>query len=92
LDGEAKSAYVSEAPRVGAAMERAIDFAKKASDGKRTLRKSRSRKIACVKLRADALRSQRTPKKCLLDWLAALEPLDEEFPEIDDPPPEPVDF
>jgi antitoxin VapB len=32
------------------------------------------------------------PKKSLLELLATLEPIDEEFPEIDDPPPEPVDL
>ncbi|CAA7620848.1 SpoVT/AbrB domain-containing protein [Magnetospirillum sp. LM-5] len=31
-------------------------------------------------------------KRSLLALLATLEPLDEEFPEIDDPPPEPVDL
>ncbi len=31
-------------------------------------------------------------KKTLLEVLAELEPIEEEFPEIDDPPPEPVDL
>ena len=31
------------------------------------------------------------PKTSLLEWLKTIEPLDEDFPEIDDPPPEPVD-
>jgi antitoxin VapB len=31
-------------------------------------------------------------KKTLNQLLASWEPLDVEFPEIDDPPPEPVDF
>jgi antitoxin VapB len=31
-------------------------------------------------------------KKDLLEFLKTLEPIDEEFPEIDDPPPEPVDL
>jgi len=31
-------------------------------------------------------------KTSLLEWLATLEPSDEDFPQIDDPPPEPVDF
>jgi antitoxin VapB len=31
------------------------------------------------------------PKKSLLEWLATLEPWDEDFPEISDSPPEPVD-
>ena len=29
------------------------------------------------------------PKKSLLELLATLEPIEEEFPEIEDPPPEP---
>lgn len=32
------------------------------------------------------------PKKSLLALLATLEPLDEEFPKIEDPLPEPVDL
>lgn len=32
------------------------------------------------------------PKKSLREILETLEPIDEEFPEIDDLPPEPVDF
>lgn len=32
------------------------------------------------------------PKDNLLDWLATLEPIEDEFPEIDDPPAEPVDL
>lgn len=31
-----------------------------------------------------------TGNASLLEYLATLEPLDEDFPEIDDPPPEPV--
>jgi antitoxin VapB len=31
-------------------------------------------------------------KKDLLGWLATLEPLDEDFPEIEDPPPKPFDL
>ena len=31
------------------------------------------------------------PRTTLLEWLETPEPLDEDFPEIDDPPPEPVD-
>jgi antitoxin VapB len=30
--------------------------------------------------------------RSLVSYLAALEPLDEEFPAIEDPPPEPVDL
>lgn len=33
----------------------------------------------------------RPSKTSLLEWLATLEPVDEDFPEIPDPPPEPVD-
>jgi antitoxin VapB len=32
------------------------------------------------------------PKKTLLEILKSLEPIDEDFPEIDDPPPEEVDL
>jgi antitoxin VapB len=32
------------------------------------------------------------PKKSLSEILKSLDPIDEEFPEIDDPPPEPVDL
>jgi antitoxin VapB len=32
------------------------------------------------------------PKKSLIEILRSLEPIDEEFPEIADPPPEPVDL
>lgn len=32
------------------------------------------------------------PKDNLLEWLATLEPIEDEFPEIDDPPPDPVDL
>jgi len=34
----------------------------------------------------------RPKSRSLLEFLATLEPIDEEFPEIDDPPPEPVDL
>jgi len=34
----------------------------------------------------------RHQSQSLLEFLATLEPIDEEFPEIDDPPPEPVDL
>ena len=33
-----------------------------------------------------------SPPKSLVELLDRLEPIDEEWPEIDDPPPEPVDF
>jgi antitoxin VapB len=32
------------------------------------------------------------PKKSLLEILATLEPIDDDFPEIEDPPPEPVNI
>jgi antitoxin VapB len=32
------------------------------------------------------------PKKSLLEILKSLEPIEEDFPEIDDPPSEPVDL
>ena len=32
------------------------------------------------------------PKKTLLELLESWEPIDEEFPEIPDPPPEPIDL
>jgi antitoxin VapB len=32
------------------------------------------------------------PKRSLLVLLATLEPLDEDFPQIPDPPPEPIDL
>jgi antitoxin VapB len=32
------------------------------------------------------------PKKSLSEILKSLDPIEEEFPEIDDPPPEPVDL
>jgi antitoxin VapB len=31
-------------------------------------------------------------RKSLLEWLATLEPIEEDFAPIDDPPPEPVDL
>lgn len=36
--------------------------------------------------------SRRNQKTRLLAWLATQEPIDEDFGEIADPPPEPVDF
>jgi antitoxin VapB len=32
------------------------------------------------------------PKRSLLEILKSLDPIEEDFPEIDDPPPEPVDL
>ncbi|HEV2957243.1 MAG TPA: AbrB/MazE/SpoVT family DNA-binding domain-containing protein [Xanthobacteraceae bacterium] len=40
----------------------------------------------------DRLIIEPAPKKSLLAVLATLETLDEDFPSIDDPPPEPVDL
>jgi antitoxin VapB len=38
-------------------------------------------------------RTKQPPRKLtLLEWLDTLESLDEDFPEIEDLPPEPVDF
>ena len=31
-------------------------------------------------------------QKSLLEWLATLEPIEEGFPPVDDPPPEPFDL
>jgi len=39
----------------------------------------------------DRLIIEPVPKTSLLEWLKTIEPLDEDFPEIEDPPPEPVD-
>lgn len=39
----------------------------------------------------DRLIIEPMPKKSLLEWLDTIEPWDEDFPEIEDPPPEPVD-
>jgi antitoxin VapB len=40
----------------------------------------------------DQLNTQSPTKLSLLEWLDTLEPLDEDFPEIEDLPPEPVDL
>jgi len=40
----------------------------------------------------DRLIIEPAPRKSLLAWLATLEPLDEEFPEIEDLPPDPVEI
>jgi antitoxin VapB len=47
---------------------------------------------AVMRKEGERLIIELAPKKNLLDWLATLEPLDEEFPEIDDPPPEPFEL
>lgn len=47
-----------------------------------------------VTIRQDGARIVIEPvkKPSLGEWLATLEPIDVEWPEIDDPPPEPVDL
>ncbi|MBI2241992.1 MAG: AbrB/MazE/SpoVT family DNA-binding domain-containing protein [Magnetospirillum gryphiswaldense] len=47
---------------------------------------------AILRKDGDRLILEATPKKSLLAVLASLEPLDEDFPEIADLPPEPVDL
>jgi antitoxin VapB len=47
---------------------------------------------AVMRKEGDRLIIEPAPKMSLLELLATLEPLDEDFPEIPDPPPEPVDI
>jgi antitoxin VapB len=47
---------------------------------------------ATIRREGSTLVIEATRPKSLLDLLASWEPLDEEFPEIDDPPPEPFDL
>jgi len=47
---------------------------------------------ATIRREGSTLVIEAAPRKSLLELLATLEPLDEEFPEIDDPPPEPFDL
>jgi antitoxin VapB len=47
---------------------------------------------AVMRKEGDRLIIEPQNKKGLLAWLATIEPLDEEFPEIEDPPPEPFDL
>jgi antitoxin VapB len=47
---------------------------------------------ATIRREGSTLVIEPAPRKSLLDLLASWEPLDEEFPEIDDPPPEPFDL
>ena len=47
---------------------------------------------AIMRKEGDRLVIEPAQPKELLAWLATLEPIDEEWPEIDDPPPEPVDL
>jgi len=47
---------------------------------------------AILRKEGDRLILEPIRKRSLLALLATLEPLGEDFPEIDDPPPEPVDL
>ena len=47
---------------------------------------------AIMRKEGDKLIIEPMRKLSLLELLDTLEPIEEEFPEIDDPPPEPVDF
>jgi len=47
---------------------------------------------AIMRKEGERLVIEPVPGKSLLEVLATLEPLDEEFPEIEDPPPEPFDL
>jgi antitoxin VapB len=47
---------------------------------------------AIMRKEGDRLIIEPAPKTSLLALLATLEPLDEEFPEIADPPPEPFEI
>ena len=47
---------------------------------------------AIMRKEGERLIIEPAPRKSLLALLATMEPLDENFPEIPDPPPEPVEF
>ncbi|MFZ1109466.1 MAG: AbrB/MazE/SpoVT family DNA-binding domain-containing protein [Rhodomicrobium sp.] len=47
---------------------------------------------AIMRKEGDRLIIELAPKQSLLEYLATLEPLDEDFPEIEDFPPEPFDL
>jgi antitoxin VapB len=47
---------------------------------------------AIIRKEGPRLIIEAVPKKSLSEILKSLDPIDEEFPEIDDPPPEPVDL
>ena len=47
---------------------------------------------AIMRKEGDKLVIEPTPKRDLLTFLETLEPLDEDFPEIEDLPPEPVEL
>ncbi len=46
---------------------------------------------AVMRKEGDRIIIEAARKQPLAEWLATLEPIDEDLPEIDDPPPEPVD-
>lgn len=47
---------------------------------------------AIIRKEGDRIILEPVAPQSLLEWLATLEPLDESFPEIDDPLPEPVEL
>jgi len=47
---------------------------------------------AILRKEGDRLILEPVPARSLLAFLATLAPLDEDFPEIDDPPPEPFEL
>ncbi len=47
---------------------------------------------ATIRKEGDKLIIEAAPRKSLLALLASFEPMDEDFPEIDDPPPEDFDL
>ena len=47
---------------------------------------------AIMRKEGDRLIIEPVPKLSLLEYLATLEPIEDEFPDIDDPPAEPVDL
>jgi antitoxin VapB len=47
---------------------------------------------AIMRKEGERLVIEPAPKKSLLAILKSLEPIEEDFPEIDDPPPKPVDL
>jgi len=47
---------------------------------------------AIIRKEGPRLIIEAVPKKSLSEILKSLDPIDEEFPDIDDPPPEPVDL
>ncbi len=47
---------------------------------------------AVMRREGDRLILEPAPARSLLAWLATIEPLDEDFPEVEDVPPEPVEL